>query len=228
LAIGTALIRDVELKKSVFQTRLIEWGKKHFRSFPWRKNRTPYSVLISEILLRRTTSSAVRSVYERFLSKYPDIKSLVNADGKALEDILAKIGFHKRRTEMLIEMANFIKGRYREEIPDSKEQLLGIPHVGEYTASAVLAFAYGVPTAMVDSNVERIIKRVFLKRLQKKASLGVIQQIAEMLAPRENNPEYNYALLDLGGIICLYNIPKCKLCPVNEACDYYLLGNPNK
>lgn len=224
----TRLSGDVRLRKTRFRARLIRWGNKHFRGFPWRIERTPYSILISEILLRRTTATAVKRVYEEFLSRYPNLSELAKADSEVLEEILARIGFHRKRTKILIEVADFVLRTYDGKIPNSREQLLCIPHVGNYTANSVLAFAYAVPTAIVDSNVERIIRRVFLGNVQKKMPLKAIQNIADMLAPETSNQEYNYALLDLGAMICLYNIPNCKLCPVNSLCDYYILGSPHK
>ena len=220
-----SLTKDIELKKASFQTGLIQWGSDNFRRFPWRENRVPYSVLISEILLRRTTSSAVKRVYEEFLLKYPSVHALADANSGSLEKLLAKIGFQKQRTKMLIDVGKFIVGRYAGKIPNSKEELLCIPNVGDYTANAILTLAYGDPAAMVDSNVARIMKRVFAGHLKKKASYKEIQTVANMLSPEANNQEYNYALLDLGAAVCLYTIPKCKICPINGLCDYYILGS---
>jgi len=222
-----AMVEDIEQKKSTFRTRLIQWGLNNFRRFPWRRDRTPYSVLISEILLRRTTASAVKRIYEEFLLKYPNFQALANTNSKSLEKLLANIGFHKRRTKMLIDVARFIIRRYAGEIPSSKEELLRIPNVGDYTANAILTLAHGVPTAMVDSNVLRIMRRVFMRHVGRKASYKEIQSIANSLSPDANNQEYNYALLDLGAAVCLYTIPKCGICPINGLCDYYLCKNPH-
>ena len=219
-----SLIKDVELRKSSIQKDIIKWGAQHFRRFSWREKRTPYSVLVSEILLKRTTASAVKNMYEEFMSLYPNIRELAKADEKELEKLLLKIGYHKRRTKILIEIANNILNKYNGQIPKSKKELLEIPYVGHYTAGAILSLGYGIPSAMVDSNVERIIKRLFLKHLSTKKSFRIVQEIADMLAPKENNENYNFALLDFGALVCRYGIPKCRACPVNKFCDYYRSG----
>ena len=228
MELETSLIRDVESRKTSIQKGLIKWGEQHYRHFSWREKRTPYSVLVSEILLKRTTASAAKRIYQEFMSSYPNLEALAKADRGKLENLLLKIGYHKRRTNILIEIANYILSKYNGQIPKSKKNLLEIPYVGHYTASAILSLGYGIPSAMVDSNVERIIKRLFLKHLSKKKSFRIVQEIANVLAPVENNQNYNFALLDFGALVCRYGIPKCKVCPINKFCDYYLLGNPFK
>lgn len=222
-----SLIRDVNSRKISIQKSLLKWGKQHHRYFPWREKRTPYSVLVSEILLKRTTASAAKRIYEEFMSSYPNLEALARADREELEKLLQTIGYHKRRTNILIEIANYILNNFNGQIPQSKKELLEIPFVGPYTASAILSLGYEVPSAMVDSNVERIIKRLFFKHLSKKKSFRIVQAIADMLAPAKNNQNYNFALLDLGATICRYGLPKCKVCPINKFCDYYLMGNPS-
>lgn len=222
------LVKDLESRKIPIRKALLKWGEQHYRRFPWREKRTPYSVLVSEVLLKRTTASAVKRMYKEFMSSYPDLEALAKADKEKLEKLLETIGYHKRRTNILIEAANHILNRYNGQIPQSKKGLLEIPFVGPYTASAILSLGYGIPSAMVDSNVERIIQRLFLKYLSKKKPFRIVQTIADMLAPRENNQNYNFALLDFGALVCRYGTPKCKVCPINKFCDYYLSGEPSK
>jgi len=218
-----SLIRDIESKKPHIQKGIIKWGEEHYRHFPWREKRTPYSVLVSEVLLKRTTASAAKRMYEKFMSLYPDLKALAKADKEKLEKLLETIGYHKRRTTILVEIANYILNKSDGRIPESREELLEIPFVGPYTANSILSLGYNIPAAMVDSNVERIIKRLFFKHLSKTASSRIVQKIADMLYLRDHHQEYNYALLDFGAAICRYGKPKCEACPIDESCDYYLL-----
>jgi len=218
------LLKEIESRKHCVQTSLIRWGRQNFRHFPWRTHRSPYSVLVSELLLKRTTASAANRIFEEFIRLYPDPQKLSQADNKQLERLLSKIGYHKRRTKILIEMSSFLLKKYNGEIPRTKKELLEIPYVGDYTANAILSLGYGIPSAMVDSNVERIIGRLFLGYLEKKPLLKTVQRIADLLSPTENNQNYNYALLDLGALVCRYGIPKCSVCPVNSLCDYFLSG----
>lgn len=221
-----SLVKDVKSRKIPIRKALLKWGEEHYRHFTWRENRTPYSVLVSEILLKRTTASAAKRMYEEFLSTYPDLETLAKADREKLEKLLKTIGYHKRRTDILIEVASYILSRYGGQIPRSRKDLLEIPFVGPYTSGAILSLGYGIPSAMVDSNVERIIRRLFLKHLSQKKSFRIVLEIADMFAPEENNQNYNFALLDFGALVCRYGTPKCKVCPINEFCDYYLSGKP--
>lgn len=220
------LFNVVNSRKDSLQKELLEWAKKNLRQFPWRENRTPYSVLIAEVLLKRTTASAVLRIYKEFISLYPNIETLAKADRNKLEKMLLTIGYHKRRADILIDIAKHVVNKYNGEIPKTKEELLEIPHIGHYTANAILSLGYGIPSAMVDSNVDRVIKRLFMNHLPKKPSMHVIQKIADNLAPKENNQFYNLALLDFGALVCRYGIPKCKSCPLSKFCDYYLAGKP--
>lgn len=222
IELDESLFNDVQARKDSIREALFEWGRKHFRAFAWRRNRTPYSVLISEVLLKRTTASATTHVYEKFLALYPNIEILSKANKAELVALLSRIGYHKRRAMILVEMANYLMTKYQGRIPKSREELLEIPFIGHYTANAIISLGYGIPSAMVDSNVERIIKRLFLNHLSKKASLRIIQKVADILSPRENNQNYNYALLDFGAAICRYVNPKCQSCPINGFCDYNL------
>lgn len=224
--LNNALVQDIQFKKKIIQKELVTWCKEYYRYFPWRENRTPYTILIAEVLLKRTTASAVKGMYENFLKLYPDVRVLAKADLKDLENTLSKIGYHKVRTKILIEMANYILENYNGKIPRTKDKLLKIPHVGNYTANSILSFAYNVPAAILDTNVERIFKRVFLKNAPTVASLKPFQEIADSIMPNLNNQIYNYALLDLGGTVCISGLPRCYLCPIKSVCDYYLLGKP--
>ncbi len=224
--LNSNIIIDIQTRKESFQTALVKWYRTHSRTFPWRKNKTPYSVLIAEVLLKRTTAPAVKNVYNDFLHQYPNVIELAKADPKALESFLSKLGYHKLRTKILIEMANYIIEKYAGQVPNEKQQLLDIPHVGNYTANAILTFSYNIPAAIVDTNVERILKRVFFNNAPKGTSLKLLQEIADTLMPKKANQSYNYALLDLGGTVCVSGLPRCNLCPISAICDYYLSKNP--
>jgi len=213
------VIRKVIARRDEIRKRLLKWGSENYRPYSWRSNRTPYSVLISEILLKRTTATAAAEVYEKFLARYPNIQALANAKKEDLEGILIRIGYHKRRADILLEIARYLLEKHKGQIPAKKEELLRIPYIGPYTANAILALGYGIPSAMVDSNVQRIISRLFSKTLTKKTS-NAIQAVADLLAPKKDNVRYNYALLDLGALVCRYDMPRCSKCPLQDVCDY--------
>jgi A/G-specific adenine glycosylase len=214
------IVKVAVAKKPEFQRAVIGWAISNIRDFPWRKGRTPYRVLIAEVLLRRTTASAVRRVYENFLKSYPTTKDLANANKKELEASLSSLGYHKQRAKILKNIAAFIIREYHGKIPSSAENLLSIPHVGPYIAGAVLSFGYGVPAAIVDSNVDRILRRVFFSSISDKAPPRTIQDLANELVPKHKHQLYNFGLLDLGSLVCRYGMPRCQACPLRAVCDY--------
>lgn len=215
------LVNIVSGRRNQFQYKLLKWAEENYRHFPWRENRTPYRILISESLLKRTTATAALRLYDVFLCTYPTIDDLANADRKKLEKTLSSLGLQRQRSRLMLEMARYLVS-CGCEVPSDRESLLKIPHVGEYTVAAVLSFGYGIPAALVDSNVERILRRVFASDIPEKSSQKIIRDIANSLLPVEEHVQYNYGLLDLGALVCRYVNPKCPICPLKELCDYVI------
>lgn len=221
------LMQEVESRKKQLLNRIMKWAETNLREFPWRQSPSPYEVLIAEILLKRTTSTAVKNLFPRFIREYLDINKLARAETGDLQQRLAPLGYHKERARIFKEVATQIIQRHDGKVPRTKTDLLEIRHIGEYTANAILSLGYGIPSAMVDSNGKRIITRLFSMHFLRKPSLKVVQEIADLLSPIENNQKYNYALLDLGALICRYGTPKCGLCPIRRLCDFGSSGRPN-
>jgi A/G-specific adenine glycosylase len=215
-------------RKGDFQRLLLEWAKKHLRDFPWRKDPTPFGTLVAEVLLRRTTASAVLRIYQSFMKEYSHPQKIAAAEETKLESTLSTIGYHKQRTRILKAIAKYLVERFEGTVPCSKELLLEIPHVGSYTAGAVLSLGCGEPSAMVDTNVERIYGRVFLLHLPKRRRKHLIERIASMYVPLDKHQTYNFALLDLSALICTYGIPRCVKCPLKGLCDYFSQGLPRR
>jgi A/G-specific adenine glycosylase len=222
------LVEIVNTRGAQLRSCLQVWAATYFRQFPWRETPNPYSVLIAETLLRRTTASAVSKLFTSFISQYPNIQRLAEADRSKLEELLLKIGYNKQRARILIEIAQFVVSHYDGQIPADKKLLLKIPHVGDYTANAIMSLGCGIPSAMVDSNVSRILQRLFKGHFCEKVSLETIQMVADMLAPQEGNQKYNLTLLDFGALVCTYGVPRCSICPLREICDYSLEGNSSR
>lgn len=220
VSIQKPLQQCIKSRKKLIQNNILKWGYQNYRNFPWRNNKSPYTILVAEILLKRTTASAVSKIYQEFISRYPSIHELKNAKKYELQTLLKRIGYHKRRTEIFLQVAEHIFTKYSGKIPSSREKLLEIPNIGNYTANAILSLGYGIPAAMVDSNVIRIIKRLFANNLPQKFSLSIIQKIANEMAPKKNNESYNLALLDFGALVCRYGKPRCKDCPLIQTCDF--------
>ena len=126
-------------------------------------------MLVAEVILRRTTATAAARVYDEITQRYPDVLALSQANTCDLEVLLLSVGYYKRRALILKEAAALVVAEYGGEIPDTQEALLRIPQVGPYTAGAILCLGFGIPAAMVDSNVLRIISRLFCNSLPNQA-----------------------------------------------------------
>lgn len=212
----------IKKKRKRFRELTISWASRNLRRFPWRENPSPYSILVTEILLRRTTAPAVKRVYPIFIRKYPDICSLARASIAEIEVILESLGYHKERAKILHFIADYIQNNFGGKIPNSKNDLMKIPHIGQYTAGAILSIGFGVPASMIDSNIERVLRRVFCSRIPSKGKIGLILKAAELLVPKSDHKIYNLGLIDLGAVFCKYDNPRCTPCPLKDICDYYL------
>ena len=194
------------------------WGKIHTRHFPWRITRTPYNVLIAEVMLHRTKAEQVASIYSEFIQKYPDIRFLAEANSADLIDILYPLGLHWR-IELMHKMAKEIVEKYSGIIPIEKEKLLALPGVGEYIASALRCFSLGYPEPLLDTNTVRIIGRYFGMKISESSRRNKnFRQIYSTLIDRYKPREFNYAMIDLGALICKANDPLCEKCPISNQC----------
>lgn len=215
----TRLLEEARRRRGRFRRAILSWAQENLRDFPWRRDRTPYRVLVAEVILRRTTSTAALRIYEEFLRRWPDIRALSQADTGELESLLEVVGYHKRRARILVDMARYIVENYGGTIPKDREALLKVPHVGPYIAGAILSLGYGLPAAMVDSNVYRILSRCFRDYLPARGKYRVIRGLADMLVPEEDHVLYNLGLVDLGALVCRYGAPRCGQCPLYSVCD---------
>ena len=198
-----------------------EWSDKNFSEFPWRHCRSPYEILVAEVLLKRTTASAAARIYERFLNKFPSLEDIVSARDEDLVGALSSVGLQRQRAHSMKQLAAWLLSRHGGTIPSDLESLLEVPGLGNYSAAAILSFGYGVPVAVLDANVERILLRVFGDSLLLRPSRSLLHGIAQELLPQDGHREYNYGLLDLGRLVCRYGNPKCGECPLASVCDFF-------
>jgi A/G-specific adenine glycosylase len=200
---------------------VLEWADSAARSYPWRNpGRSSYEVLIAEVLLRRTTASAVARMYQEFLSWFPCLEALHGASEAKLRNVLSPLGLQRLRSRGLKAMAGYLIEKESGQVPGDIHRLLKIPHVGPYTAAAVLSFAFQRPIAIVDSNVERVLRRLFNLTLPARSTGGDLRAIAAALLPRAKYREFNLGLLDLGALVCRYGRPRCGGCPLGAMCEY--------
>ena len=204
---------------------MLQWGGQNFSDFPWRLSRSPYEILVAELLLKRTTATAAARAYEEFLVRFPSLQDVASAPDEDLVRALSSVGLQHQRARSMKHLAAWLLSRHDGDIPSDLEDLLEVPGLGDYSAAAILSFGYGVPAAVLDTNVERILLRTFGNTLPPRPSRTTLREVAQNLLPTEGHREYNYGLLDLGRLICRYAGPRCEECPLTSICDFYNRSN---
>ena len=204
-----------------FADRVLKWADENLSDFPWRQRRTPYEVLIAELLLKRTTATAAARVYEDFLLKFPSLQHIVSASDEELIQALSSVGLQYQRARFVKKLATWILSKHGGCLPGDLKELLEVPGLGNYSATAILSFGYGIPAAVLDTNVERILLRVFRDTLPPRPSWTLLRKVATSLLPKDSHRRYNYGLLDLGRLICRYSEPRCGECPLSSGCTHY-------
>jgi A/G-specific adenine glycosylase len=199
--------------------KIIMWFEEHGRDFPWRNTQDPYHVLIAEILLRRTTASAVSRVYNDFINRFDSISRLGRARESTIVQSLSTLGLQSKRAHELKKMALFINRHHSGTIPTSQEDLLRLPGVGDYIASAVRNFAYREPVPLVDGNVVHFVSRVFGIDFKGPTDLGAWEFMRKFGGKHQEAKLY-WGVIDLVATVCFRQNPRCPICPVSEVCLY--------
>ena len=159
-------------------------------------------------------------IYEDFLIRFPSLQHIESTPEEELVGFLSGVGLQRQRARSTKRLATWILTTCDGRIPHDFEGLSAVPGLGDYSSTAILSFGYGVPVAVLDANVERIIVRVFGNSLPRRPPNAILKEIAQHLLPKDKAPEYNYGLLDLGRLVCRYIDPKCGKCPLNSICDF--------
>jgi A/G-specific adenine glycosylase len=203
-----------------FKRRLLKWFREVGRDLQWRTTRDPYRVLVSEFMLQQTRVKRVEHFYPRFLERFPTLDALAAARPRQVREAWDGLGYY-RRAANLHRLARTVVTEHGGSIPHDPDVLARLPGVGRYTAGAVASFAYERRAAAVDTNVARVLKRVFRPRLARDGT-GERQlwRLAERLLPRRAATawEFNQAMMDLGARFCVARRPRCGECPVRPAC----------
>jgi A/G-specific adenine glycosylase len=211
---GSSLRRDLGSRDAiVFRRKLLAWYDSNKRDLPWRKNRDPYRVWVSEIMLQQTRVAAVIEHYRRFLDRFPTVQKLAAARESSVLAAWSGLGYY-RRARTLHATAKVIARERGGKFPETAEQWRTLPGIGRYTAAAIASIAYDEPVAVVDGNVERVLQRVSGKRLAGET----LWQAAEVLLDRARPGDFNQAMMELGATVCMPKSPACLLCPVQQLC----------
>jgi A/G-specific adenine glycosylase len=212
-----------------FRARLLRWFAAHGRDLPWRRTDDPYRILVSEIMLQQTQVERVRPKYEAWVARWPTLEALAAAP---LEEVCAEwrpLGYNVRPVR-LHSIAREAVARYGGRLPDTEEALLGLSGIGRYTAGALLSFAFRKDAPILDTNVLRVLHRVFLgpglpegvplarQPRADHATRRRLWALSEGLVPRGRAYDFNSALMDLGATVCTARKPLCLVCPMNDFC----------
>lgn len=204
---------------------LLPWYDKNKRDLPWRQDRDPYHIWLSEIMLQQTRVEAVKGYYSRFLEKIPDIKTLANADDDLLYKLWEGLGYYSR-VRNLKKAANAIMETYDGIFPESYDCAIALPGIGEYTAGAISSIAFNQKTPAVDGNVLRVISRLTNdpSPIDQPATKKAVRENLKVIYP-DNAGDFTQALMELGATVCGPNgAPGCENCPCNAFCLGYREG----
>jgi A/G-specific adenine glycosylase len=194
---------------------LLNWYRQYQRVLPWRATDDPYSILISEVMLQQTGVERVKKKYVEFLHSFPNIKTLARSSAGDVIRAWSPLGYNRRALN-LKKTAEIIEEDYDGELPQEEEKLRSLPGIGPYTAAAVMAFAFHKDAAPVDTNISRVLRRIFEIASDVPKREDVL--MAQKILPSGRASAWSQALMDLGSEICLPRKPQCGECPIVEHC----------
>jgi A/G-specific adenine glycosylase len=205
-----------------FRRRLLAWYRAHGRSLPWRNTSDPYHILVSEVMLQQTQVDRVVPKYHEWLEKYPSLEALASAPEEDVNATWRPLGYNVR-PRRLHAIARESVTRYGGRLPSDQETLLSFKGIGAYTAGAIRSFAFRERAAILDTNVARVLFRVFVAQGDPKAhaTRKHLWAVSEILVPRKEVFDFNQALMDLGAVVCVARKPKCLVCPMTKLCASY-------
>ena len=205
-----------------FRQRLLAWYGRHGRDLPWRKTDDPYHILVSEIMLQQTQVDRVLPKYTEWLEKYPSLHALAAAPERDVTATWYPLGYNIR-PKRLQTIAREAVARYDGRLPSDEETLLSFKGIGAYTAGAIRSFAFRQRAAILDTNVARVLFRVFVAEGDPKshAMKRRLWAISEALVPAREVFDFNQALMDFGAMVCVARNPKCLVCPMTKNCAAY-------
>jgi A/G-specific adenine glycosylase len=199
-----------------FRRKLLAWGRKNRRSFPWRETDDPFRVLVAEVLLQRSRGKTVATVYERLFARWPDAGSMSRARESSIADVIRPLGLVRRAVGLRAMAKEVVR---RGGVPSTQSKMLELPGVGPYAAGATAAVAFSARTHVVDGVTARVYRRYFGLDGEGPASDDRgLWAVAEEATPPRAVKEWNWAVLDLAASVCLPRLPRCAICPLRSSC----------
>lgn len=204
-------------KKGNFQKRLLAWYGEFGRDLPWRRTSDPYKILVSEVMLQQTQVDRVIPKFHEFLGKYPTLQDLAEAQPDDVRKTWYPLGYNIRPYRLHGIACETIE-RYGGVIPNKPEELLSLKGIGRYTAGAIRSFAFNKDAPILDTNVMRVLHRIFIGKGEAKKQKADLWLLSEKLIPRGKGYDFNQALMDFGAMVCTARKPICLLCPMRNIC----------
>jgi A/G-specific adenine glycosylase len=205
-----------------FRRTLLTWYRKHGRDLPWRKTDDPYHILVSEMMLQQTQVDRVLPKYEEWLEKYPSFEVLADAPIDEVTGTWYPLGYNVR-PRRLHSIAREAVDKFGGELPSDEATLRSFKGIGDYTVGAIRSFAFGERAAILDTNVARVLLRVFIGAGSPKAHAMKrrLWGLSEALVPHRHVFDFNQALMDFGATVCIARKPRCLMCPLRRMCRAY-------
>ncbi len=219
----------MEFDFGVLPSLLLPWYEENKRALPWRQDKNPYHIWVSEIMLQQTRVEAVKGYYARFLAALPTIEALVNCQDDMLHKLWEGLGYYSR-VRNLKKAAQVVMEQHGGVFPKTYKEILALPGIGEYTAGAIASIAYGLPVPAVDGNVLRVAARLTEEErpIDLPACQKAVRQELEKIYPKEAG-DFTQALMELGATVCVPNgQPNCANCPCRAVCGSAKHGTVEK
>ncbi len=217
--------RHTPAARAAFRAALLAWFDLAKREMPWRRDRDPYRIHVSEVMLQQTTVAAAVPYFERFTARFPTLQSLAEAPESDVLAHWAGLGYY-RRARHLHAAAKSLWANWGGEWPTDAATWAALPGVGRYILGAVLSQAFGAKMPIVEANTLRVLSRLFASRLDPREGAGKawVWQAAERVLPDERPGDFNQAMMELGALVCTPQQPQCGRCPVSDFCEANRLG----
>jgi len=211
-------------KLSWFQEKIVVWGGQNLRVFPWRQTQDPYAILVAEFLLQQTDAPRVLTVYQQLLKQFPTLRTLSDAPVQEIASILKPLGLHYRADRLHQIARAIVEDPVCEgEIPNDEAKLIRFKGIGRYIARSICANAFSQSTAVLDTNISRVLQRFFglTPRRKRARDDRYLWETAQKIAPCTNMGLWNLTLIDFGAVVCTHRKPSCSDCPLQEQCQYF-------
>ena len=212
------------MKEQILTKKILNWYDFNKRKLPWRKKISPskkqYYTLLSEFMLQQTQVATVIPYFNKFIKQIPNFHSLAKVENRKLLKLWEGLGYYSRARN-LKKTGKIVIKNFNGKLPDNFEELITLPGVGNYTASAILAIAFNKPYIPLDGNIERVLKRYLYLKKQSEIQKENLIKKKDIFGKSLRSSDYAQALMELGALICKPNNPVCSQCPLNENCKSY-------